>query len=171
VAAAAAAVPRTASWPPQTARTDNGPDLTVKARSQPGPSRSTEPDYLPVGIHAEDTAASPALGARGCGFESRHPDQLFSNVLSITGCMATAGACRATSSDVGSLSVHVGSHLCIGLISSCPSDLRLAAVAAVLKISNGGCYRPIDSSAAQVATERHSRNLPPAVDPAAALRF
>jgi hypothetical protein len=35
------------------------------------------------------------------------------------------------------------------------------------KVSNGGCYRPIDSPAAQVATERHSRNLPPTVDPAA----
>ena len=28
-----------------------------------------------------------------------------------------------------------------------------------LKISNGGCYRLIDSRAAQVATERHSCNL------------
>ncbi|HBW21572.1 MAG TPA: hypothetical protein DEH11_22470 [Actinobacteria bacterium] len=37
----------------------------------------------------------------------------------------------------------------------------------MLKISNGGCYRPIDSPAVQVATERHSRKLPPAVDAAA----
>jgi hypothetical protein len=36
-----------------------------------------------------------------------------------------------------------------------------------LKISNGGCYRLIDSPATQVATERHSRNLPPAAGPAA----
>ena len=50
----AAAVPRTASRPSRTARTDNGPDLTVKARSQPGPTRSTEPDYLRAGIHAEE---------------------------------------------------------------------------------------------------------------------
>src|SRR4029077_17163177 len=35
VAAAAAAVPRTASRPPRTARTDKGPDRTAKARSQP----------------------------------------------------------------------------------------------------------------------------------------
>src|SRR5262249_61436665 len=33
----AAEVPRTASRPSRTARTDNGPDLTVKAGSQPGP--------------------------------------------------------------------------------------------------------------------------------------
>src|SRR5215831_791466 len=58
VAAAAAAVPRTASRPPWTARTDNGPDLTVKARSQPGPTKSTEPDYLRAGIHAEDADVS-----------------------------------------------------------------------------------------------------------------
>ena len=45
---AAAAVPRTASRPPRTARTDNGPDLTVKARSRPGPTRSTEPDVMRV---------------------------------------------------------------------------------------------------------------------------
>ena len=36
VAAAAVAVPRTASRPRRTPRTGNGPDLTVKARSQPG---------------------------------------------------------------------------------------------------------------------------------------
>ncbi len=32
--------------------------------------------------------------------------------------------------------------------------------------NHGGCYRPTGSPAAQAATERHSRNLPPAVDPA-----
>ena len=37
----------------------------------------------------------------------------------------------------------------------------------MLEISNGGCYRPIDSPAVQVTTERHSRKLPPAVDAAA----
>src|SRR5262249_30741945 len=54
---------RPASRPPRTARTGNGPNLTVKARSQPGPTMSTEPDYLRAGIHAEDTAirADPAL--------------------------------------------------------------------------------------------------------------
>ena len=67
--------------------------------------------------------ASAALGAGGRGFESRHPDQLFSNVLSITGLL---GDSRCLSRHVvrrGSLSVHVGSHLRIGLISSCLSDL------------------------------------------------
>jgi hypothetical protein len=34
-----------------------------------------------------------------------------------------------------------------------------------LKIFDGGCYGTIDSSAVQVAIERHSRTLPPAVDP------
>jgi hypothetical protein len=59
--------PRTASRPLRTARTDNSPDLTVKTRSQSGPARSTEPDYLRAGIRAEDTAISvpESLGARG----------------------------------------------------------------------------------------------------------
>src|SRR5215470_1741203 len=61
----AAAVPRTASRPSRTARTDNGPDLTVKARSQPEPTRSTEPDYLRAGIHAEDAAVSVPESALG----------------------------------------------------------------------------------------------------------
>src|SRR5262249_49603345 len=52
------AAPRTASRPLRTARTDNSPDLPVKARSQSGPARSTEPDYLRAGIRAEDTAIS-----------------------------------------------------------------------------------------------------------------
>ena len=43
VAAAAVAVPRTASRPRRTARTGNGPDLTVKARSQPGQPGAQNP--------------------------------------------------------------------------------------------------------------------------------
>jgi hypothetical protein len=66
------------------------------------------------------------LGAGGRGFESRHPDQLFSNVLSTT---ASQGDKRCLSPHVGrcgSASAHVGSHLYIGLTSSCLSNLRLA---------------------------------------------
>ena len=57
----------------------------------------------------------------------------------------------------------------LGRVSSLYSTAASGAEA--LQISNGGCYRPIDSRAAQLATGRHSRNLSPAVGPAAALRF
>ncbi len=95
--------------------------------------RIVPPSLTQGAVHGmwRSLVSAPALGAGGRGFESRHPDQLFSNVLSITG---LHGDSRCLSRHVvrcGSLSVHVGSLLCIRLISSCLSDLRLAAVAAV----------------------------------------
>jgi hypothetical protein len=68
--------------------------------------------------------SAPALGAGGRGFESRHPDQLFRMCCQ----NRSQGDSWCLSPHVGrrgSVSAHVGSHLCTGMTSSCLSNLRL----------------------------------------------
>jgi len=67
-----------------------------------------------------------ALGAGGRGFESRHPDQLYSNVLSIAGSQGDSWCLSRHVGRRGSVSAHVGSHLRGGLTSSCVSNFGLS---------------------------------------------